>query len=192
MTAQKITEPGEKSLVREVVGAFHSPEALESAVNDLSSAGWDRSELSLLGQEGVFQPGLPAHGHDMRSAADEPEAPRSAVVVEDDVRQGRTLATSLAAVIAAFAASGATILTGGGALAAVIGAAAAGGGAGAAVNTIGRWISGSRSEFLRDQIDQGGILLWAKVQTADQEREALEIMRRHGAGDVHVHEVAAT
>jgi len=189
MTARKIVE---QAFVREVVGAFHSPEALEAAVTELASSGWDKSEMSLLAQEGVFHPGLPARGHDMQRAADEAEAPRAPVVEEEDVRQGRTLATSLAAVIAAFAATGATILTGGGALAAVIGAAAAGGGAGAAVNTIGRWISGSRSDFLRDQIDQGGILLWVKVINAEQERQASEIIRRHGAGDVHVHEIPAT
>ncbi|MBL8687706.1 MAG: hypothetical protein JNL04_01325 [Rhodospirillaceae bacterium] len=190
MTTQRIVQ--EKAVVREVVGAFRSADWLEDAITDLASSGWDKSEMSLLGQEGVFQPGIPAHGQDMHRAADEPEVKRSPVVEEEDVRQGRTLATSLAAVIAAFAASGATILTGGGALAAVVGAAAAGGGAAAAMNTIGRWISGSRSDFLRDQIDQGGILLWVKVQTAAQEAQASEILRRHGATDVHVHEIPAT
>jgi hypothetical protein len=189
MTARKVVE---QAFVREVVGAFHSPEALEEAITELASSGWDKSEMSLLAQEGIFQPGIPAHGHDMHRAADEPELPRSPVVEDEDVRQGRTLATSLAAVIAAFAASGATILTGGGALAAMIGAAAAGGGAAAAVNTIGRWISGSRSHFLREQVDQGGILLWVKVETADQERRAAETLRRHGGVDVHVHEIPAT
>jgi hypothetical protein len=188
MTARKTEE---RAVVREVVGAFHSAEALEKAVTELGSSGWDKSEMSLLAQEGVFQPGLPAHGHDMQRAADEAELPRSPVVEDEDVRQGRTLATSLAAVIAAFAASGATILTGGGALAAVIGAAAAGGGAGASVNAIGRWISGSRSHFLRDQVDQGGILLWVTVNSPEQERLAEEILRRHGGGDVHVHEIPA-
>jgi hypothetical protein len=189
MTAKKIVE---ETRVREVVGAFHSPEALEAAVTELGSSGWDKSEMSLLAQEGVFQPGLPAHGHDMHRASDEPELERSPVVEEEDSRQGRTLATSMGAVIAAFAASGATILTGGGALAAVIGAAAAGGGAAAAINAIGRWISGSRSHFLRDQIDQGGILLWVTVHNAEQERLAGEILRRHGGADVHVHEVPAS
>jgi hypothetical protein len=190
MTTQRVVP--EESVVREVVGAFRSAESLESAITELASSGWDKSEMSLLAQDGVFQPGIPAHGHDMHQAADEAEVKRSPVVEEEDVRQGRTLATSLAAVIAAFAASGATILTGGGALAAVIGAAAAGGGAAAAVNTIGRWISGSRSDFLRDQVDQGGILLWVKVKNGGQEAQASEVLRRHGATDVHVHEIAAT
>ncbi len=190
MTTRRVVH--EEAVVREVVGAFHSAEALEKAIAELASSGWDKSEMSLLGQEGVFQPGIPAHGHDMHQAADEPEVKRSPVVEDEDVRQGRTLATSLAAVIAAFAASGATILTGGGALAAAIGAAAAGGGAAAAANTIGRWISGSRSDFLRDQVDQGGILLWVKIQSGAQEEQALEILKRHGATDVHVHEITAT
>lgn len=189
MTTQRVVK--DESIVREVVGAFQSSEALEAAVTDLGSSGWDKSDMSLLGQEGVFQPGIPAHGHDMHQAADEPELKRSPVVEEEDIRQGRTLATSMGAVIAAFAASGATILTGGGALAAVIGAAAAGGGAAAAINAIGRWVSGSRSHFLKDQIDQGGILLWVKVQDGLQEAQASDILRRHGGTDVHVHEIPA-
>ncbi len=188
MTAEKIEQP----VVREAVGAFRSPEALETAVSELASAGWDKSEMSLLAQESVLQPGVPAHGQDMRSAADEPEVVRSPVVEDEDIRQGRTLATSMAAVIAAFAASGITILTGGGALAAAAGAAAAGGGAAAAVNTIGRWVSGNRSEFLRDQVEQGGILLWVMVHDPEQERVATDILRRCGATDVHVHEIPIT
>ena len=181
----------EHAVVREAVGAFRSSESLESAVSALASAGWDKAEMSLLAQDSAFDPGIPARGHDMRQAADEADAPRSVVLVEEDLRQGRTLATSMAAAIAAFAASGATILTGGGALAAAVGAAAAGSGAAAAVNVIGRWLGDNRAHFLNEQIDQGGILLWVTVHDADQARSASEILRRYGASNVHVHEISA-
>jgi hypothetical protein len=183
---------GEEAMVREAVGAFRTAEALETAVSTLGSSGWDRSDMSVVAQHGILAPAVPADGKDMHRAADEPDVDRSPVVSKDDVRQGRTLATSLAAVVAAFAASGATILTGGGALAAVIGAAAAGGGAAAAVNAVGRWAGGSRENFLHEQVEQGGILLWVKVTDDDEARKASEILRRCGATDVHVHEVQAT
>jgi hypothetical protein len=194
-TTQAPAEPArepEIALVREAVGAFRSADALEQAVSTLASSGWDRSEMSLVAQHGMFAPTLPADGKDMHRAADDPNVDRSPVVSKDDVRQGRTLATSLAMVVAAFAASGATILTGGGALAALVGAAAAGGGAAAAVNAVGRWAGGSREMFLRDEIEQGGILLWVKVRNEDQATKATEILRRCGATDVHLHEVPAT
>lgn len=173
----------------EVVGLFRSADKLESAISALTSAGWDRSELSLLAQKSTFD-AEPAASNTER-AADDPGTPRAAVVSGTDMRQGRTLATSLVGIIAAFAATGATIATGGTALAAVIGAAAAGGGAAAAVEAIGQWAGGSRSDFLHEQVERGGILLWVMLRHPDREAAAREILLRHGAEDVHVHKAEA-
>jgi hypothetical protein len=164
----------------EIVALFRSPEALEAAINDLSSAGWDRSEMSLLAQKSVLAPDPPQEGT-MREAAAAPKEGKSAVVSDSDVRQGRTLATSLAGVIAAFAATGATILTGGTALAALVGAAVAGGGAAAAVNALGQWADKSRRDYLQEQIERGGIVLWLTLRDPEQEHLAHEILTRHGA-----------
>jgi hypothetical protein len=177
------------STVREAVGAFETIEALEGAISELASSGWDRSEMSLLAQDGVFTHDSPAPA-DVRQVADDPSIHRDAVVSDTDVRQGRTLATSLGAVVAAFVATGATIMSGGAALAAVIGAAAAGGGAAAAINLLGRQVGKSREEFLREQVQNGGILLWVATRQADDEGRACAILRRHGASNVHVHEMA--
>jgi hypothetical protein len=163
----------------EIVALFLTPDALEGAINDLSSAGWDRSEMSLLTQKSVLMPDPPQETS--RQAAVEPAEGKSAVVSDSDVRQGRTLATSLAGVIAAFAATGATILTGGTALAAVAGAAVAGGGAAAAVNAIGQWADKSRSQFLQDQVERGGILLWLTPRDPEQEHLAHDILTRREA-----------
>jgi len=169
----------------EVVGLFRSADSVESAVSDLISAGWDRAELSLLAQKGAFDH-EPVTG-DTARAGDDPTTERAPVVSGTDVRQGRTLATSMAGVIAAFVASGATIMTGGTALAAVIGAAAVGGGAAAAVNAIGQWAGQSRSDFLHEQIAHGGILLWVMLRRPDQEATARGILERRGAEIVHTH-----
>ncbi len=170
----------------EVVGLFLSADDVESTISDLISAGWDRAELSLLAQKSAFTPEPPTT--DTVRAGDDPSTRRAPVVSGTDVRQGRTLATSLAGVIAAFVASGATIMTGGTALAAVIGAAAVGGGAAAAVNAIGQWAGQSRREFMHEQIERGGILLWVMLRTPDQEHLAREILAQHGAEIVHTHE----
>ena len=169
----------------EVVGLFRSANAVESAISELTSAGWDRSELSLLAQKSAFDSEPPTS--DTKCAADDPVAQRAPVVSGTDVRQGRTLATSLAGVIAAFAATGATILTGGTALAALIGAAAAGGGAAALVEGLGQWAGHNRDEFLHEQIGRGGILLWAMLRSPEQETTARDIMLRLGAEDVRTH-----
>jgi len=173
--------------LREIVAVFTSPEQLEGAINDLASSGWDRADMSLLAQEHVFSGDVSTLVRDTRRTADDPDAPRGSIVSDSDVRQGRTLATSLAGTIAAFLASGATILTGGGALAAIAGAAVAGGGAGLLVNAMGRKAKGSREEFLHEQVERGGIVLWVALRDGSREAVARDILTRRGATDIHVH-----
>lgn len=172
----------------EVVGLFRSADAVESAISALVSAGWDRSELSLLAQKSAINSTPPIGGATAEQAADDPETTRAPVVSEPDIQQARTLATSLAGVTAAFLAAGATVLTGGATLVAVIGAAAAGGGAAVAVEALGQWVGHSRAEFLDQQIKRGGIMLWVMLRTPDQEARAREILTRHGAEIIHAHE----
>jgi len=171
--------------LHEVVGTFATPERLESAIDALERAGFDRADLSVLAQRSLIndEPITPAP----ESAADDAAAPRGAVLPEVDMRQSRTLATSMAGVIAAFAATGAMIVTGGGALAAVVGAAAAGGGASLLAHGAGRLIEHSHEKFLREQAERGGILLWVRLARPEQEAGAKAVLARHGATEVHSH-----
>ena len=173
----------------EIVGTLPSAEALEEAISALTSSGWDRSELSLLGQHSLL--GEEPIEAEAREIADDPGADHQAVVSDTDVRQGRTLAAGMAGVVAAFVASGATVLTGGTALAAVVGAAVAGGGAAAVVEGIAGVAGKGRDDFMDEQLKQGGILLWAVLRTPEEEAKAREILTRHGATDVRVHPVAS-
>lgn len=172
---------------REAVGAFNDHGSLEKAINDLTSAGWDHADLSLLGSDKTLLPyAAPASA---KEAADAPETERGSAVSDSDVRQGRVLLTGLAGVAAAFLAAGATVLSGGTAAAALIGAAAAGTGAGAVTTAIGKWIGDRRSAFLDDQIEGGGILLWVVTRSVEEERRAMAILKSRGAANVHIHEV---
>lgn len=169
----------------EIIGIFRSPQQLDAAIGDLCSAGWDRAELSLLGQKEHLAP-----AHTAGEVAVDPKAPRSAVVSETDSRQERTLAGGMAGVVAGFLASGAIVATGGTALAAVIGAAAAGGGGAIAGDFIGRVLSKKMAEPMEDQIARGGIVLWALLRKPEQETRARDILLKHGAVDVHIQEHA--
>ncbi len=186
-TAKTAAQTGE--LVREAVGTFRSEERLEAAVSELTSSGWDRAQLSLLAPESLVSPHLGTLQRTAREASDDPELERGAVVSDADVRQGRTLASGMAGVIAAFGAAGAVVATGGGALVALVGAAIAGGGATAAVNAAGRWLGARHDDFLQEQVDRGGILLWVTLRSPGQDEKAQEILRRHGADNVHIHEL---
>jgi hypothetical protein len=173
---------------REIVGTFNSPEALEGAIGALTSAGWDRAEMSLLGPKHLLTPDKD-YVPDSEIVADDPDANRTAVVVEDDMRQSRTLTAGMAGTVGAFITAGATILTGGTLVAAVIGAAALGGGAAAAVEALGFKADEKREKFQDRQIDRGGIVLWVMLDGPHGETEARDILARFGATDIHVHEI---
>ena len=47
------------------------------------------------------------------------------------------------------------------------------------------------AEWLQEQLDRGGILLWVRTPTAEDERKAMEVLTRYSAHDVHIHEIPA-
>lgn len=174
----------------EIVGLFHSPEALEKTITELASAGWDRAEMSLLGAPELLEHRLDAQA--AQKISTRPDVPHSPVVSKDDVRQMRTLTTGLGGVVAAFLAAGATIMSGGAALAAVIGAAAAGGGAAGALEALGHNADERRERALLEQLEHGGILLWALLRRPGDEAKAREILQRNGATGIDVLERSTT
>ncbi len=177
--------------VREAVAIFDDAEKLETAISDLQSHGFDRSEISFLAREGMT--GHIAQDYrDTHHAADDPNAQREAVLSDTDLRQSRTLGTSLAATLAAFAAAGFTVATGGAAALAAGAAAAAGGGVGVIGALLGQAAGKGESNFLQEQVDRGGVLVWVRTRDPAAERRACDILRRHSAHDVHIHDIAAT
>ena len=174
--------------VHEMVALFHDRERLETALGELESAGVDRAEISLLARSEDAEAPLRPSG--TPGAEDDPRAPREAATTDTDVRQGRTLATSLGAVVAAFAASGLAVMTGGAAAAAISAAVLAGGGVAFIGATAGEAAGKRHAAFLQEQLERGGILLWVKVRDAAQEPKIAAILESHGASDVHAHDVS--
>ena len=172
--------------IREAVALFDDPERLEEAVSDLRSHGFDHADLSLLAREGLGERPIAS----ARQLAQDPATPRTDPTTDTDMRQGRILATSMAATIAGFAAAGVTVATGG-VLAAVIAAGALAAGGAAAVGTIfGRKLDQDTANSLDAQLARGGVLLWVHLPDALHERTAVDILRRHST-QVEVHEYPA-
>jgi hypothetical protein len=176
----------EGATIREAVAVFDDPAKLEAAVSDLQSCGFDRADISFLAEHAVG-----GQVADTRQAEDDARAPRDAGFTDTDVRQRRVFGTSMAATIAAFAAAGFTVMSGG-ALAVAAGAAAATiAGVGAAGAYFGKGLEEKQHNYLREQVDRGGVLLWIRTKDAAAEQRACDVLRRHSAHDVHVHEVPA-
>ncbi|HZB90168.1 MAG TPA: hypothetical protein VE397_01925 [Stellaceae bacterium] len=178
------------AMLRETVAVFDDPARLKAAVSDLQSNGFDRADISFLAREG-FSGHLKKDYGDMRQAADDPAAPRDPAIVDTDIRQRRTLDISMAATIAAFAAAGFTVMSGGATLVAAGAAAAAMAGVGGAGALLGKAYGGGQQTFLNEQIERGGVVLWVRTPDSAAEARASQILRGHGAHDVHVHEVPA-
>ena len=72
----------ESNLARvcEVVGIFHNPDDLESAIDELLSSGFDRAELSLLASEDAVATKLGGYYRPVNEMADNPAVPRTAFV----------------------------------------------------------------------------------------------------------------
>jgi len=177
----------ENDKVREAVGVFNSAEALQDAIDELMSSGFDRAELSLLASEDTVEAKL---GHIYRKVSDledDPRVPKAAYVSTESVGDAE------GAVIGGLAYVGAGILMGpvalaGGALAAIAAAAAAGAGVGGLIGSVlAKWIGNHHAHYLQEQLDHGGLLLWVRTWDAEDEKRAVDILAKHSGRDVHIH-----
>ena len=63
----------------------------------------------------------------------------------------------------------------------------AGGTGGLLGSALAKWLGDHHATYLQDQIDRGGLLLWVRTRRATDEQRAVDILKRHSCGEVHVH-----
>jgi hypothetical protein len=178
--------------VREAVGVFHDRDSLLTAVDELTSSGFDRAELNLLAGDRAIERKLGHNYQKVQELEDDAMVPRAAFVGTHSLAEARTGMIGGLAYIGATVAAGAVVASGG-ALAATIAAAAIAGGGGGLLGALGaRMLGRDRAKSLKDQLDRGGLLLWVHCREAAQEQRATEILSRNGAEDVHVHDLPAS
>lgn len=175
--------------VREAVAAFHNFDQLQAAVDELLDYGFDRSEISVLASEKAVTEKLGHVYQRVSELEDDPNAPRTAFVSRDDVTEAKAFTISSLGYVGAVAAIG-VIVASGGTLAAVIGGALLAGGAGAGLGSIlARAIGRENAKNIETQIERGGVLLWVRTRDAAHEQRALEVLKKHGGADVHIHAI---
>jgi hypothetical protein len=171
----------------EVVGIFHAAEDLENAIDALLSSGFDRAELSLLASKDAVERKLHRQYRPASEMADDPASPRAAFVSTAAIGDAKGGLIGGLTYVGATVAAGATVLSGG-ALAPTIAAAVLSGGAGALIGTVlAHWVGHHHARYLGEQIDNGGLLLWVRAWTEQDEVHAIEILRRHAGERVHTH-----
>jgi hypothetical protein len=177
--------------VREAVGVFHDRASFQDAVEGLMSAGFDRSELSLLASTQAIESKLGHAYRKIQELEDDASVPRAAYVGDHSLAEARTGVIGGLAYIGAVVGAGAMVASGGTLAAAIAAAAVAGGGGGLIGGLAARYLGRDRAKDLQQQLDRGGLLLWVHLRDAAHEQRAVEILRRHGAEDVHVHDLPA-
>jgi hypothetical protein len=178
--------------VREAVGVFGRPEELQDAIDELLSSGFDRAELSLLASEHAVEEKLGHRYQKVSSLADDPTIPRAAYVSSEAIGGAEGGLIGGLMYVGAAAAAGA-IVASGGTLATAIAATALAGGAGGLIGSIlAKWVGNHHARYLQDQMNHGGLLLWVRTWTAEDEKRAVGILRKHSASGAHVHALPAT
>ena len=172
---------------REAVGLFHDEKTLEDAVDELLINGFNHADLSLLAADRAIEARL---GHKFERVADledDPHVAFQAFVDRDSRTEGKGVLIGGLFYVGAVAAAG-MVVASGGAVAALILGVAAGGGAGGLIGVLlGRFLDKHHAHALQEHLDKGGLLLWVHTPDEAHERKALEILRRAGAEDAHVH-----
>lgn len=177
-------------ITREAVGVFHCPDALQGAIDELLSSGFHRAQLSLLASEPSV---LKKMGHlyqRVHDLADDPATPRAAYVSTEAIGDAEGGLIGGLIYVGATVATGAIVASGGTLAAAIAAAAMAGGTGGLIGSVLARWVGSHHAKYLQDQIEHGGLLLWARTWTVADEQRALEILKKHAAENVHLHGTA--
>jgi len=172
--------------IREAVGLFADQDALQGAIDELLSSGFDRAELSLLASEHVVEDKL-GYAIGRSELEDDPEAPRSVYVSPDAIGTAEGSLIGLLFYIGGVAAAGAIALAGGPLTLIVLGAGSAGLAGGLIGAELGKVLGERQAAAIHEHLQRGGLLLWVRTWDAADEQRAAAILRKHSGRDVHVH-----
>jgi hypothetical protein len=175
---------------REVTGVFRSRKALIDAADDLLVAGFDRADIDVSASFDELQRRLNYQSIPPADLADIPTAARQPLIDQGDVLTTDAVVGSLAGCIGAVAMAYFLIIRGMAPLSVGIVSVLTGlvvGGV--AVLVVRRRLQRERVRGLEKFAEAHGLLIWVRVQSPEKEAEAQEILARHGAEAVHVHEI---
>lgn len=174
--------------VREAVAVFHDWSSLEAAVDELRDAGFAKESISLLAGSATVERKLGHLYQRIEELEDEPAAPRTGFVSAKQIGTREDMVISSLTILPTLLAAGVVVASAGAVAAAIAGTAMVG----ATLGTIlARWMDRRHAEWLQEQLDKGGILLWVRTPDEAAERKAIQLLTDHAAHDVHVHEIPA-
>ncbi len=180
-----IREPRDQ--VREVVGVFDNLASLQSAIDDLLTDGFDRSEISLLEEDNIVRSTRGSERAD--ELEDDTRTPRLPYIESESLNEGKAAIVGGLFYIGAIVGAGVLTAASGLFSSPIVTGAVTGGLAGIFGFALALFIGRRQAKWARAQLERGGLLLWARTWTEEREREAMSVMQRNGGRHVHVHAV---
>lgn len=174
----------------EAVAVFHDVQSFQAAIDDLLSAGFDGADLNVLAHQDAITAKLGRTYTSTKELMDDPEAPRIGYVPDETIGDAEGAVIGAGVYVPAIAGSLAVVASGGTLLGAIAAAAIAGGAGGLIGAALARFIGHEHAKHLDQHLNRGGLLLWVRTRDSEHADTALEILRRHSAEDVHLHEIA--
>lgn len=187
MEANRVSTPEERHDLREVVGVFDAVDRLQSAIDDLLTGGFDRSEISLLAEEDKVRQKLGDKEVRADELEDSPAAPRTPYIDRESLNIGKASIVGVLFYVGVIVGAGFAFAYGLSLTSAIAIGLLAGGAAGVLGLLISKLVGDRQAHWAQSQLKHGGLLLWARVWNDERERAAIDIMRRHGGRDVHAH-----
>lgn len=185
---ERASMAGTTGKVREAVAVIEDVSSLESAVDDLLAAGFARADVSLLAGHDTVSRKLGHMYRRVEELEDDPRAPRTAFVSTKSLGRREDIVISSLTYLPTLLAAGVVVASAGAVAAALAGTAVTGALIGTA---LAHWMDRRHADWLQEQLDRGGLLLWVRTPDEAAERRALEVLTRYSAHDVHIHEIPA-
>jgi hypothetical protein len=187
MDPNRVSTPEERHELREVVGLFDTVDKLQSAIDDLLTGGFDRSEISLLAEEDKVQEKLGDADVSAGELEDSPRAPRTPYIDSESLNIGKASIVGVLFYVGVIIGAGVSLAWSLSLPSAIAIGLLTGGGGGLLGLMISKLVGDRQTKWAQSQLKHGGLLLWARVWNDERERAAMEIMQRHGGRDVHAH-----
>jgi hypothetical protein len=149
-------------VVREAVASFASRAEIDDAIGRLEAAGFDRSDISVLGSHASLEA---AQGN-----------PDAAAGLTEEIKY-----------IAPLTVAGIVLLSGGPIAAGIAALVGAGLGGAALKELLDRYTTGGRAEEFAAALHAGAVLLWVRIPDPELEAAAVRILEEAGGRHAHIH-----
>lgn len=178
-------EDSTQSEIREAVGIFDTEEALQAAIDDLLSHGFDRAEISVLAPVTAVEEKLGHHFQAVQEIEDDQGILTKNYIPMETIGDAQGAVIGSLMYVGAFA--GIVLVASGGALAAALAALALGGSGTAIGIALSRFMKQHHADYIAEQLEKGGLLLWVRTWDQKDEEKAVKLLSAHSGHDVHIH-----